>query len=135
MTIKIECGNSIDAAFWAHDLDKPNLVYVFSGHNFYVWNTSNNTIESKHVTNETWSNLPANVDAACSFYFHNSLFHIFLKVRNHILTSLSIPCSFSIHQFTNHHLSCVSHPLNLSPLSQSFDLLLLPVDCFWYLRL
>ncbi|XP_053207488.1 uncharacterized protein LOC128391599 [Panonychus citri] len=79
LSIKIECGNSIDAAFWAHDLNKPNMVNVFSGPNFYVWNISNNTIESKHPTNETWTNLPANVDAACSFYFHSSLFHIFLK--------------------------------------------------------
>lgn len=78
-SIKIECGNSIDAAFWAHDF-KPSHVYVFSGSKYYIWNTLNNTIITEHLTNQTWTNLPASVDAACSFYHNRNLIHIFLKV-------------------------------------------------------
>lgn len=77
-SIKIGCGNSIDAAFWAHDL-KPSHVYVFSGSKYYIWNTLNNTIITEHLTNQTWTNLPASVDAACSFYHNRNLIHIFLK--------------------------------------------------------
>jgi len=76
---KIECGQRIDAAFWAHDGISPDQVFIFSDDSYWLWSIGNNSLVNKGLASEKWPDLPVALDAACSFNINGQQIQIFLK--------------------------------------------------------